>query len=149
MLKKSRSESGLFHPRIFLASVLFSAGICLATFSFSGEHESNRSVAAPEPERYMPVPGGEPDDLDRIELEWNSRLTYPTGVFDPAWVRRAAQQDSLMARQVPAGLQREMRNDGPAALNPNAFTALGPQPLIMTGCSGCFDYTRTEGRVNA
>src|SRR4029077_1632900 len=30
----------------------------------------------------------------------------------------------------------------------NSFTALGPTPLQMTGCSGCFDYTKTEGRVN-
>src|SRR5206468_12594874 len=38
---------------------------------------------------------------------------------------------------------------GPVPLVPTAFTALGPQPERMTGCSGCFDYTTTEGRVNA
>jgi hypothetical protein len=38
-------------------------------------------------ERFMPVPGGESDDLDRLEAEWHNRLTYPTGVFDPSWVR--------------------------------------------------------------
>src|SRR5207248_11260141 len=29
-----------------------------------------------------------------------------------------------------------------------SFIALGPQPERMTGCSGCFNYTTTEGRVN-
>src|SRR5207249_1638515 len=37
----------------------------------------------------------------------------------------------------------------PNALSTTSFTALGPQPERMTGCSGCFDYTLTQGRVNA
>ncbi len=36
-----------------------------------------------------------------------------------------------------------------ALLNPTAFVALGPMPEHMTGCSGCYDYGITEGRVNA
>ena len=35
------------------------------------------------------------------------------------------------------------------ALNSSGFTALGPAPLQMTGCFLCYDYTKTEGRVNA
>ena len=31
----------------------------------------------------------------------------------------------------------------------SSFTALGPMPEHMTGCSGCYDYGTTEGRVNA
>jgi hypothetical protein len=27
----------------------------------------------------MPVPGGEPDDLDRLEAAWSDRLIYATG----------------------------------------------------------------------
>lgn len=160
MKKKSSSVAGIFSPRLFLAFNLFSAAALLAAVALSGistesgecpagANCSDRAASAEEPERYMPVPGGEPDDLDRLELEWNSRLTYPTGQFDPAWVREAARQDSLVVRQIPAGLQRGLLTNAPLALNPNAFTALGPQPLQMTGCSGCFDYTRTEGRVNA
>ena len=38
---------------------------------------------------------------------------------------------------------------GPLVLSTTGFIALGPQPERMTGCSGCFDYTTTEGRVNA
>ena len=37
----------------------------------------------------------------------------------------------------------------PNALSTTSFTALGPQPERMTGCSGCFNYTTTQGRVNA
>ena len=101
-------------------------------------------------QRYMPVPGGEVDDLDRMEAEWNNRLTYPTGRFDPAWVRHAAAQDALIERNIPAGLPANNlnENNGALTLDPNAFTALGPRPLRMTGCSGCFSYGTTEGRVN-
>jgi hypothetical protein len=40
------------------------------------------------------------------------------------------------------------RPNAPLALSSSAFTALGPQPLTMTGCTLCFNYTTTEGRVN-
>ena len=98
----------------------------------------------------MPVPGGEADDLNRLEMEWHNRLTYPTGRFDPAWVRLAAAQDAQVQRAIPAGIPaiNLNRSGSPLVLDPNSFTALGPKPLHMTGCSGCFDYTTTEGRVN-
>jgi hypothetical protein len=97
----------------------------------------------------MPIPGGEADDLDRLEAEWNNRLTYPTGVFDPAWVRAAATVDKTISRSIPFGTRATLQlPNAPAALDPTNFTALGPRPLRMTGCSGCFDYTLTEGRVN-
>ena len=50
---------------------------------------------------------------------------------------------------VPAGQHLKLDLANPNALSTTNFTALGPQPLRMTGCSGCFDYTTTEGRVNA
>src|SRR5262249_1831308 len=34
-------------------------------------------------------------------------------------------------------------------LNTTNAISLGPSPERMTGCGGCFDYTRTAGRVNA
>src|SRR6185295_18200061 len=37
----------------------------------------------------------------------------------------------------------------PLTLSPSGFTALGPSPERMTGCSGCFDYGTTAGRVNS
>jgi len=42
---------------------------------------------------------------------------------------------------------------GDAALSslstPGPFVPLGPKPERMTGCSGCFDYTTTSGRINS
>jgi hypothetical protein len=98
----------------------------------------------------MPVPGGEMDELDDMEVDWHNRLTYPTGRFDPAWVRQAATQDAQIARAMPAGLQTNNLNENgtTSTLDPSGFTSLGPRPLRMTGCSGCFDYGTTEGRVN-
>src|SRR5438105_2690193 len=138
------SGPGFFRPRVFAGFVFFAAGICLATFSF------NKRLTPQQ--RYMPVPGGEPDDLNRLEAQWNDRLTYPTGRFDPAWVRQAAAADNLVARNVPFGAGtlnlRMSAATGTQALDPINFTSLGPQPLRMTGCSACYDYTLTEGRVN-
>ncbi|HEV7473972.1 MAG TPA: Ig-like domain repeat protein, partial [Pyrinomonadaceae bacterium] len=93
-------------------------------------------------------------DGDRLleqEGYWMHRLSYPTGRFDPAWVRQAAEHDSQIQRRIPSGRKLDLKSlaVNPLALSPIGFTALGPQPLRMTGCSGCFDYTNTEGRVNA
>ena len=85
----------------------------------------------------------------RLEQYWHDRLTFPTGRFDPAWVRAAAAQHARMATGVPAGQHLKLNLANPNALSTTNFTALGPQPVRMTGCSGCFNYTTTEGRVNA
>src|SRR5260370_41339763 len=53
-----------------------------------------------------------------------------------------------MTRGVPAGPYPKLNLANPLALSTTNFTALGPQPARMTGCSGCFNYTTTEGRVN-
>ncbi|HUE41840.1 MAG TPA: hypothetical protein VMO75_07920, partial [Chthoniobacterales bacterium] len=37
----------------------------------------------------------------------------------------------------------------PSSLSTSGFTALGPSPEQMTGCSGCFNYVKTQARVNA
>ena len=156
MKKKSHHGAGVFSVRLFLAFNLFCAAGLLGLSAFqaasSGDGQEKREQAeagAEGMEHYMPVPGGEPDDLNRLELQWNNRLTYPTGLFDPAWVRRAVAQDEQISRNVPGGIQRGLLTNSPLALNPNAFTPLGPAPGRMTGCSGCFDYGTTAGRVNA
>ncbi len=151
MLKKSSSsESGFFSPRAFVAFVFCLAGLCLAMFDFNGGTEYHHAKSTPGLERYMPVRGGDPDDLNRMETEWNNRITYPTGHFNPEWVRLAAAQDARVASGIPAGIPSANLNqaNSPLVLDPNSFTALGPQPLRMTGCSGCYDYSKTEGRVN-
>src|SRR2546421_1798730 len=140
---------GFINFRTVLGLTFGLSGIALAIFA-------GKDVAVPratEPERYMPVPGGkeqsEAAGLERLEQYWHDRLTYPTGRFDPAWVRAAVAQHERMAVGVPAGQHLKLDLANPNALSTTNFTALGPQPLRMTGCSGCFDYTTTEGRVNA
>src|SRR5450432_1006343 len=139
MPKKQTSESGIFNPRVLLAFVLCSGGVLLAISSFTGMgwHSSGRRDGSNSQdgerdrdrlERYMPVPGGDPDDLDGMEIDWNNRLTYPTGRFDPAWVRQAAAQDASIARSTPLGLPANNLNQSNTTLtlDPNSFTSLGP-----------------------
>ncbi|MDX6512271.1 MAG: hypothetical protein QOE36_1775 [Gaiellaceae bacterium] len=108
------------------------------------------------------------DDASATETYWNDRLTYPTGNFDGTWLRRATHQDTRVSHRVPAGEKRpstaagssSFRGSGrsssgkaafstPTGLITNSFVALGPKPERMTGCSGCFDYSTTSGRINA
>src|SRR5437870_5690305 len=154
MKKDCASQSGFFIPRVLLAFALCSAGALLAMFSLAPQSGAPIRTAvrdAKQLQRDMPVPGGKADDLDRMELEWHNRLTYPTGLFNPVWVRVAAAQDALIRRAIPLGRPAKNLNraNAPLALNPNGFTSLGPQPEHMTGCTGCYDYVTTEGRVNS
>src|SRR5262245_2430009 len=146
---RRRNEAGFFNPRALLGLTLFCVGLALAIFA---ARESSLPRMS-QPARYMPVPGdnlqGEAARLAELEHYWHDRLTYPTGRFDPAWVRVAAAQDSRIARGIPAGSYQKRNPSHPSPLGYTTFTALGPQPERMTGCSGCFDYTTTEGRVNA
>src|SRR5436189_402447 len=142
-------EGGFFNLRALLGLTLCLFGVALAIFA--GREAALRP--APEPDRYMPVAGArsqsEAAGLEQLEQYWHDRLTFPTGRFDPAWVRAAADQHAQMTSGVPAGQHLKLDLANPNALSTTNFTALGPQPMRMTGCSGCFDYTKTEGRVNA
>jgi len=100
----------------------------------------------------------EDSDGDRLleqEGFWMQRLTYPTGKFDARWVRQAAEQDKRIARGIPVGIQRDtiknfdLLHPYKNLLDAAGFTALGPLPEKMTGCSGCYDYGTTAGRVNS
>src|SRR6266513_661427 len=146
--RRSLGEGGFFNLRALLGLTLCLSGIALAIFA-------GKEAAVPrasEPARYMPVPGAssgeEARGLAELEQYWHNRLTFPTGRFDPAWVRAAAAQHARMTSGVPAGQHLKLDLANPNALSTTDFTALGPQPMRMTGCSGCFDYTKTEGRVN-
>ena len=142
-------QGGFFNLRALLGLTLCFLGLALAIFA--ARESSLRRVS--EPPRYMPVPGGnlqgEAAGLAQLEQYWHDRLTFPTGRFDPAWLRAAAAQHARMTSGVPAGQHLKLNLANPNALSTTNFTALGPQPERMTGCSGCFDYTTTEGRVNA
>jgi len=143
-------RAGFIHLRLLLAFILGSGGVLLALASFNAPRDQRPGYSL-KLERDMPVAGGKGEDLDRMEQEWNNRLTYPTGLFNPLWLRLAAAQDALISRAIPLGtpVSASVLAASPLALTPGGFTALGPAPLQMTGCSGCYDYTKTEGRVNA
>src|SRR5205823_555746 len=71
--------------------------------------------------------------------------------FNPAWVREAAAANARITRSIPFGARATFRLGNTASattLDPTNFTSLGPKPLRMTGCSGCYNYSLTEGRVN-
>ena len=165
MSNKFFSETGFISPRLLLALSLCSVGGVMGVFGIAGipwQHAplNDSASSASRPPRYMPVRGEKGEDLSRMEQEWNDRLTYPTGRFNPAWLRQAAAQDAKIRRNIPLGAAatRSLKNLNGASiagatvattsLDPTRFTALGPAPIQMTGCSGCYDYTKTQGRVN-
>ena len=108
-----------------------------------------RRAAAREEMKPEGAGGERYEQLIEQEEYWANRLTYPTGRFDPAWVRAALEQDANIERAVPSGRVNTKLSLSPLALSTVGFTALGPAPEHMTGCSGCFDYGTTEGRVNS
>src|SRR6266516_1911855 len=148
-VRRSLGKGGFFNLRALLGLTLCLFGVALAILAERGAAPR----PAPEADRYMPVPGtgsqSEAAGLAQLEQYWHDRLTYPTGRFDPAWVRAAAAQHARMTSGVPAGQHLKLDLANPNALSTTNFTALGPQPMRMTGCFNCFDYTTTEGRVNA
>jgi hypothetical protein len=145
----SSQLSGTPKVRVLAASLLSLTGAIFAGLGLTDTAQPDRHERA---QRYMPVAGERGEDLDRMEVEWNNRLTYPTGIFNSAWLRAAAVQDREILSRVPLGAQTFKRLGATTSgltLSANKFTALGPAPEQMTGCSGCYDYTRTVGRVNA
>jgi len=147
--RRSLGEDGFFGLRALLGFSLCFVGIAFAIFALNRATEPTQRT---EPPRYMPVPTDNPQEetaaLGRLEQFWFDRLTFPTGRFNPAWVRAAAAQHDRMQSGVPFGQHLKLNLASPNALSPTSFTALGPQPERMTGCSGCFNYTTTQGRVN-
>jgi hypothetical protein len=141
--------------RTRIASVLFAVVALVVTLGVVGRSSSSKPMSPLL--RYVPIPGsGESaEGLGQLEGYWNDRVTYPTGKFDPLWVRRAASQDGRVERAVPEGRRRATsastvnvfgRRAATASI-PN-FTSLGPKPEHMSGCSGCYDYGTTAGRIN-
>jgi hypothetical protein len=87
---------------------------------------------------------------------WQQRYTYPTGKYDPAWLRHAAIQDAAVPRGIPAGQVIYNRagsashsGRSPLDLDPLGFISLGPRPLDDTGGQFVLHVGRASGRVNA
>jgi hypothetical protein len=136
------------------AGVLAVLLVLAVSARFDSSHQQRSLHGAAHALKTMPTPGdGVHEDLGELEQYWNQRLTYPTGDFNPAWVRQADAQDAKLPRGVPAGREqafsRLRSSASTSSLATDSFTPLGPAPEHMTGCSSCFDYGQTEGRINA
>ena len=84
---------------------------------------SNRASSSAGPDRYLAIPGHESEEaaaLGRLDAYWNDRVTYPTGRFNPQWLRRAATQDEHVQRGIPEGRARVL----PSSENEAAYRAL-------------------------
>lgn len=166
MKKTQSAKSAFFIARTLFGILLCFGGVALAFVAIKAPlHQrpvvaSNENEAAKKLARPMPIPedeeeGSEAKGLERLEQFWSDRLTYPTGHFNPAWLRQAADQNRKVASAVPAGSHARLMKNGAGrrgqtdALSTTSWTALGPSPERMTGCTGCFDYTKTSGRINA
>jgi hypothetical protein len=152
-----------------LATVLWRGSEPVAAQSRRPRPVRRNNITAPDADKAVTsgeqtTPLNREIDGDRLlqqEGFWMQRMTYPTGRFNAAWVREAAIQDAQISRGVPNGrkrvsldLLRQINGSSilaPTAtlLNTSSFTALGPSPEAMTGCTGCFDYGKTQGRVNS
>ena len=105
-------------------------------------------------ERFMPEPGEdesqESTNLLAMGDYFYHRLSYPTGQFNSRWYLEAKAQDDRIERGVPAGevTYNRAATQSPLALNANRFTSLGPAPLQMNGCFGCYAYGLAAGRTN-
>ena len=133
--------------RKFVATSLCSFAAALAIFA--AHTQDGRIDSLP---RYAAAPESDAEGLDALEAEWAARLSYPTGKFDPQWVRAAAMQDAVVTRSIPSGQQAaqfSISKGRAVALSISAFTSLGPAPVKMTGCSDCYDFGTAGGRVNA
>ena len=101
--RKLVHEGGFINLRALLGLTLCLFGLGLAILA-----GRNGALQRPsEPARYMPVPGArlqeEAIGLAQLEQYWHDRLTYPTGRFDPAWVRAAPR--SMRAWQAACPLE--------------------------------------------
>src|SRR5881409_2200887 len=123
--------------RTRIVSIVVVCAAALAALVLGSRHWTG-ARASVSPAHYVPVPDGEKgEQFAAMDSYWNDRLTYPTGRFNPAWLRRAARQDARISSRRPSG---------PGG---SAWTALGPQPERMDGCTGCYNYHKTEGRLNS
>ncbi len=138
--------------KVVLPFVLLLASVAVGAFAIhagSTKQPPASSAAGPvhSPVQDLqpgPVPEQDGLSLDQWETFWTNRLTYPTGRFDPAWLRKAEAQDSLIQRAVPAGtvVYNHAQSHSPLTLDPNSFISLGPRPVTSFG-------ENWSGRVNS
>jgi hypothetical protein len=147
------------------AVIFFVVALAVAASVAGGTTLFHHSSKSSSPARYTATPDGEADSVGQLERYWNDRITYPTGHFNPAWLRQAAAQANKIPSRTPAGTydgagaaQVTSAGGGAEASSPitpagpfsgSGAVSLGPSPERMTGCGNCFDYSKTAGRINA
>ena len=112
--------------RIVLVAI---AGLTLFTaLAVAGSKHvgSGGSPSAQGAVKDIPVQGGT-EELGTADSYWNTRLTYPTGHYNPAWLRIAARQAARLPDRAPAG---------------GSWTPLGPQPERWTAARIVTTITR-------
>src|SRR5690242_3073140 len=109
--------------RILLAVAI---GAALVAALVAGSVHWTRGHAKASPAKFVAAPEGT-ERIGTLESYWNQRITYPTGHFNPAWLRAAARQAARIPDRIP--------NGAPAG---SSWTALGPAPERMDGCTGCY-----------
>ncbi|MFZ1710565.1 MAG: hypothetical protein WAW20_18440 [Anaerolineae bacterium] len=134
---------------LVMLAIFAPAAAPVPTLRRSGDAEPDRNLELYLAERGS-AQNGESESLMAIGDYWYHRVSYPTGQFNPAWVREAAAQDSQVERAVPAGevIYGKAQTESPLTLNANRFTSLGPQPLQSNGCLSCYSYGLVAGRTN-
>ena len=120
MKKHSSARAAFFNVRVLLGVTLGFLGLALAIFAAkesvlrSPKRPNQTILAATQPARYMPVPGAnkreEAAGLAQLEQFWFDRLTFPTGRFNPAWVRAAAREHARMPKGMPFGKPYEAQS---------------------------------------
>src|SRR5205823_6623889 len=84
--------------RLTAVPIVLVAAIVIAVATGSSGHVGN--TVAPQGALY--APGGAADagevSIAKVEDYWKTRLTYPTGRLDPAWLKQAASQE----KKIPA-----------------------------------------------
>src|SRR5689334_1109816 len=105
----TRANASRLAALIMLLGAVAAAGHFLAGQRTTSAPALSGALASLNPMRgnFVPQPNVQLD-LDggsqySWEAYWTNRLTYPTGRFDPSWLLNAEQQDSRIARAVPAG----------------------------------------------
>src|SRR5262245_16942913 len=135
MKKQSSARTAFFNGRVLFGITLGFLGIALAIFAAKDSPlrtpggPTGNSVATglpDEPAHYLPVPGRntheEAAGLAQLEQFWFDRLTFPTGRFNPAWVRAAAAQHSRMKKGEPFGQRLRVSLSNPKVLNTTSWT---------------------------
>lgn len=134
-----------------------SAAIAIAIAALAAAFLS--ACASVERQRYADTPA----DRDRAERYerlkpyegdfWANRMSYPTGIYQPAWSVEALDAHRALASAMPDGTdamvtmaKARAKSGAPLALPADRFTPLGPNPKLFTAGSG--GSGAVGGRIN-